>query len=282
MKEYIELKAPAKINIGLKVVSKRDDGFHNLYTFFYPIYGLSDILSFKKNNADYFISNDPAIKDDESNLIIKAKRLIEKKVSIILKTEITLQKNIPMGAGLGGGSSDAAATLISLNELFSLNIPYNELIEMALELGSDVPFFIKAKPSIGQLRGELLNQVEVEIDRFILIVNPNIHISTAEAFRHIIPSESNWDYKNIIEEERFNFSKLQKETVNDFEEFVFGKHPEIKVIKDIMISNGSHFSMMSGSGSTVYGFFDSRESALRVSNKLNHSYLRRVYDLNDY
>ncbi|MCK9279650.1 MAG: 4-(cytidine 5'-diphospho)-2-C-methyl-D-erythritol kinase [Melioribacteraceae bacterium] len=282
MKEYIEIKAPAKINIGLKVVSKRDDGYHNLYTFFYPIYGLSDIMSFKKNNADYFISNEPLIKDDESNLIIKAKKLVENKISNNLKTGITLQKNIPMGAGLGGGSSDAAATLISLNELYSLHIAYNELIEMALELGSDVPFFLKAKPSIGESRGELLNQVEVNIDCFLLIVNPHIHISTAEAFRNVNPSDSNWDYKNMIEGERFNFSKLQNETTNDFEDFVFGKYPEIKNIKNIMVKNGSLFSMMSGSGSTVYGFFDSRESALRASNKLNHSYMRRIYDLNDY
>ncbi|MDX9925478.1 MAG: 4-(cytidine 5'-diphospho)-2-C-methyl-D-erythritol kinase [Ignavibacteriaceae bacterium] len=282
MKEYIEIKAPAKNNIGLKVVSKREDGYHNLYTFFYPIYGLSDILSFKKNNADYFISNNPLIKDDESNLIIKAKRLIESRISKNLKTGITLQKNIPMGAGLGGGSSDAAATLISLNELYSLHISYDELIQMALELGSDVPFFLKAKPSIGQSRGELLEQIDVDIDCFILIVNPNIHISTAEAFGHVQPADSNWDYKKIIEAEKFNFSRLQKDTSNDFEDFVFAKHPEIKAIKEIMIDNGSLFSMMSGSGSTVYGFFNSRENALNVSNKLKHSFLRRIYNLSDY
>ncbi|MEW6701224.1 MAG: 4-(cytidine 5'-diphospho)-2-C-methyl-D-erythritol kinase, partial [Bacteroidota bacterium] len=139
--KYIEIKAPAKINIGLNIFSKRKDGYHNLSTLFYPINDLYDILTFEPAEQFEFICTDDSIPCDESNLVVKAKNLLEKVSEKKIKVKITLDKKIPHQAGLGGGSSDAAAALISLNEMFRLGLKDDKLIELALLIGSDVPFF---------------------------------------------------------------------------------------------------------------------------------------------
>ena len=196
--KYIEIKAPAKINIGLNIVEKRKDGYHNLETFFYPICDLFDVLTFEQSDDFSFNCDVDELNSLEDNLVVKAKTLLEDETNKKLNIKINLQKNIPIGAGLGGGSSDAAATLISLNEMFTLNIPYDRLLELALQLGSDVPFFLKAKPAIGKSRGEILAIKEFEIPKYILLVNPRIHISTKEAFANITPQPSNLDYEHVF------------------------------------------------------------------------------------
>jgi len=177
---YIEIKAPAKINIGLSILSERADGFHNLSTLFYPISDLFDVLIFEQANQFEFHCDSDMVPGDNSNLVVKAKNILEKITGKTLNVKIELQKNIPSQAGLGGGSSDAAAALISLNEMFKLNLNHAKLIDLALQLGSDVPFFIKSKPAIGSSRGEILDYVDIEIHEPILIVNPGINISTKE------------------------------------------------------------------------------------------------------
>ena len=213
----IEIKAPAKINIGLDVLSKREDGYHNLNTLFYPILDLFDVLIFEWSERFEFICNASSIPNDESNLVVKAAKLLENFSGKSITAKSELRKNIPSQAGLGGGSSDAAATLISINEMFQLGIKYEKMLELALELGSDVPFFIKAKPAIGTSRGEALKMVNVDIEEPILIVNPGINVSTKEAFSNIKGNEAASDFLALITEGKFSYSLARALIKNDFE-----------------------------------------------------------------
>ena len=270
--ESLTLNAPAKINIGLNIVSKRNDGFHNLETFFYPIYDLNDKIIFEKNKNFIFDSNNSELVRDPDNLILKAHSIIEKSINKKLPIKITLMKNIPIGAGLGGGSSDAAATLLGLNEIFELGIPLTKLSQLALQLGSDVPYFISAKPAVGYSRGEILHISEMYIDKPILIVNPGIHVSTKSAFQFITPKGSSFNYNYFLENDKIDFNYLSKYLTNDFEEYVFSEYPKIEEIKIIMNSNDALFTLMSGTGSTVYAIFDNYGKAEKVLDKLPDNY----------
>jgi 4-diphosphocytidyl-2-C-methyl-D-erythritol kinase len=267
----IEIKAPAKINIGLNIVSQRDDGYHNLETFFYPIHDLFDYIILEKSESFNFSCSMPEL-NNISNLIIKAVNLLEELKKTRFNVDISCEKNIPMGAGLGGGSSDAAAVLVCMNELFRLNLKYEELEALSLKLGSDVPFFLKSKPAIGYSRGEILKHVPIEINKYILLVNPSIHVSTKEAFSNIVPSPSNIRYEEHFKENNFNLMTALDGVRNDFETGIMARHPEIKMIKETLLSGGSCFTMMSGTGSTVYGFFDSLENAEEVKNRFPGHY----------
>jgi len=259
--KYIEIKAPAKINIGLNILEKRKDGFHNLSTLFYPIVDLYDLLTFELADKFDFKCNTNTVPNDDSNLVVKAINLLEKISGRKINVKISLEKNIPSQAGLGGGSSDAAATLISLNEMFQLKLDHKKLNELALQLGSDVPFFIKSKPAIGTSRGEILEFVDLDITEPILIINPGINISTKEAFQNIVPKYSRIDFHSLIKSEKLNYSLVRSEVKNDFEEFVFSKYPEIENIKLKLYQDGALFALMSGSGSSVYGIFPDLNSA---------------------
>ena len=272
----LSLNAPAKINIGLNIVSKREDGFHNLETFFYPIYDLFDTLSFDKNDNFIFDSNNTALCKEPNNLILRAHSLVEDYIKRKLPVRISLQKNIPIGAGMGGGSSDAAATLLGLNTYFHLSIPADILKALALQLGSDVPFFILSKPAVGYSRGEILHQSNIFINNPILIVNPGIHISTREAFSHIYPHEASFNYKYFLDSENINYNYLTKYIRNDFESYVFSKYGEVEKIKNSMISSGALFSMMSGTGSTVYGIFEKIEETENAASKLPPQYFKFI------
>jgi len=269
---YIEIKAPAKINIGLNILSKRADGYHDLSTLFYPIFDLFDLITFNLSDRFEFLCNSGSIPKDDSNIVVKAKNLLEKYCSRYIKVKIVLEKGIPSQAGLGGGSSDAAATLISLNELFNLRLTYDELLKLALLLGSDVPFFIKAQPAIGTSRGELLEPVSLEIIHPLLIVNPGIMISTKEAFSNIIPHDNHFDFHTIIKNGKLDFTRLRAEVKNDFEEKVFSRHPEIGRLKAVFYEYGALFSSMSGSGSTVFGIFPDIQTAEAVKGLLPAGY----------
>jgi len=267
--EKIDIHAPAKINVGLNIVQKRDDGYHNLETIFYQISDLFDLLTFEM--SDKFELVLPKENQDlaYNNIIIKAVKLLELKVDKSLKVKIMLKKNIPIGAGLGGGSSDGATTLKAMNELFDLNLTHDELKNLALELGSDVPLFLYDYPTIGKSRGEDLEKLEFEIDKPILLVNPGIHISTKDAFSNIIPKPNIFDYSEI---KQFQMSEWNGKVVNDFEKSVFKLYPEIAEVKETLNKNGALFSLMSGTGSTVYGIFESFEKANTVAELFPKSY----------
>lgn len=270
------LNAPAKINIGLNIISKREDGFHNLETFFYPIYDLHDKIIFESSANYIFDSDNNDLIRDPDNLITKAHTLVEQYINRKLPIKITLGKFIPIGAGMGGGSSDAAATLIGLNEFFELNISYDDLIKMGLELGSDVPFFIKCKPAVGRSRGEILTHIEKYITNPILIINPGIHISTKEAFSNIKPQLPKFNYKYFEDIPEINLTYLSSNIVNDFENYIFKKYPVINELKLEMIDSGAIFSSMSGTGSTVYGIFNNIEDAKKTLNKFPDKYFKFI------
>jgi 4-diphosphocytidyl-2-C-methyl-D-erythritol kinase len=253
MKKMI-IKAPAKINFGLNVVEKRKDGYHNIETIFYPI-NLFDKLTFIKQDSFALFSNSNILKREKSNLIIKAKELLEKKSKQKLNCEVHLEKNIPIGAGMGGGSSDAAAALLTLNKLFELNFSIPDLYPLALSLGSDVPFFLNPQPSFAVSRGEILTPISLKINHPILIVNPKIHISTSWAYKKITPKVPMYSLSNL--DGVLTDTKAWKDLVNnDFEKPVFEEHPELKEIKENLYKMGALFALMTGSGSSFFAVFE--------------------------
>jgi len=266
--ERIEIKAPAKINVGLNIVAKRNDGYHNLETVFYQIYDLYDILTFEKSNQySLTIDNNPEL--EKGNIVTKAVKLLEQKCHREINVKIKLSKKVPIGAGLGGGSSDGAATLKAINELYQLYLSFDELKILALELGSDVPLFLHDYPTIGKSRGEDLLKLELRIEHPILLVNPGIHISTKEAFGNIIPTANKFNYSDLP---KILLSKWNGSVINDFEKGIFKLYPEISEIKNTLINNGALFSLMSGTGSTVYGIFESVEKAKYAEELFSKSY----------
>ncbi len=195
----IELNSPAKINIGLNIVRKRKDGYHDLETIFYPLL-LSDIMSFEMSYSTKLDTNSSEINNLDSNLVIDTIKLMENELKRELRVNVYLQKNIPIGAGLGGGSSNAATTLKAINLLYNLNLDYKALSSFALQLGSDVPYFLTPVPSYASSRGELLTRIQLSLGYPILLVNPGIHISTKWAFEKILPDKNKSSLKTFIEE----------------------------------------------------------------------------------
>jgi len=253
MKE-ITVKSISKINIGLNIVSKREDGYHNLETIFYPIQ-LHDVIKFRKSNKINFSSNSDLLNSEKENLILKAINILEKRTNKKLNVEIYLDKKIPIGAGLGGGSSNAAFTLKTINELFELNISNEELRKLALTLGSDVPLFLFDLPAYAESRGEKLKKLNFKIRDYILIVNPNIHISTRWAFSKILPKTPKHSLSEIIEKYPEDYSIWKELIKNDFEPIVLNEYSEIRKLKESLIELGSEFCLMTGSGSTFFAIF---------------------------
>ncbi len=270
------IKTPAKINLGLNIVSKRKDGFHNIETFFYPLNNLYDMLTFTFSSDFTFTSNNKNLNNERNNLILKAHKLLEKVTRKKLNVTIKLEKKIPIGAGLGGGSSDAACTLTSLNNLFKLKLSFNQLLSMALQLGSDVPFFLKSVPAVGKSRGEILEYSNIKITKPILIVNPGIHISTEHAFQNITFEKNIFNYKYFLNNEKINYIYLKENLTNDFEKFIFAKYPSINKIKTTMYNSGALFSLMSGTGSTVYGIFETKKDANNCKNLFPDNYFKVI------
>lgn len=242
----------AKINLGLKVLRKREDGYHDLSTIMYPI-PLHDVLEILPASAFEFRQTGLEIKGDEKeNLIVKAYELLKEKYSIP-PAYIHLRKEIPMGAGLGGGSSDAANALVGLNELFQLGLSNEKLEELAVQLGSDCPFFIRSIPQYAKGRGEILTPLDLDLSGYYLVlVNPGIHVGTREAYSGIIPSDAGYDPQHVIKE---SIRTWKKDLVNDFEESVFDLHPALNLIKGELYYQGAIYASMSGSGSTIFGIF---------------------------
>jgi 4-diphosphocytidyl-2-C-methyl-D-erythritol kinase len=246
-----------KINLGLNVVSKRTDGFHNLETVFYPIQ-LHDALEAVHAPSLQFTATGLQIDGDaESNLCLKAYQLLRKDFKQITPLHIHLHKVIPMGAGLGGGSSNGAFMLSLLNRKFQLQLTQEQLIHYALQLGSDCPFFIINQPSFATGRGEILEPVDVNLSAYkILIVNPGVHVSTREAFSGLTPQTPAKPIKLIIQQP---VASWKDELVNDFEKTIFPIHPTIENIKEQLYNMGAVYASMTGTGSTVFGIFNKEE-----------------------
>jgi 4-diphosphocytidyl-2-C-methyl-D-erythritol kinase len=242
-----------KINLGLNIISKRADGYHDLETLFYPI-AIKDVLEIiEADKTEITISGNEIDISNKENICIKAYQLLKKKFPGLPPVKIHLHKAIPSGAGLGGGSADGSFMLKLLNEKFKLSISTQQLIEYSLELGSDCPFFILNKPCLATGRGEILEEINIDLSAYkIVIVNPCIHINTAWAFTQLSPASPTKPIKEIIKQP---IETWKAELKNDFETPVFNKYPEIKLIKETLYKKGSVYAAMTGSGSTVFGLF---------------------------
>lgn len=242
----------AKINLGLNILSKREDGYHTIESCFYPIQ-LSDILEILPAKELSFTSTGIKIPGDkDNNLCQKTYQLIKSDFDIP-PVQIHLHKIIPIGAGLGGGSSDATFTLKVLNELFELNINDEQLEKYASILGSDCPFFVKNKPVLAKGTGTEFEPVTLDLaDCHIDLEYPDVHISTNEAYAGVLPHLPEKSIKEII---NLPISDWKEQLKNDFEDSIFPKHPEIQRLKESFYKRGALYSSMTGSGSAVYGIF---------------------------
>ncbi len=245
----------AKLNLGLRILRKRDDGYHDLQSIFYPIAVKDALEILPSKELSLKVTGLPVNGDKEDNLCIKAYRLLKKDNAHLPPVSIHLHKTIPMGAGLGGGSADAAFTLRLLNEKFELGLSQEQLINYALELGSDCPFFIVNEPCLAKGRGEDLQKIKLDLSGYtFVLVNPGIHIDTAWAFSNLKTDKSREAYspEQAIQKSPENWKDTLK---NDFEETVSAAHPIISEIKHILYEKGAVYASMTGSGSTVFGLF---------------------------
>jgi 4-diphosphocytidyl-2-C-methyl-D-erythritol kinase len=242
----------AKINIGLHVVSKRPDGYHNLETIFYPVQ-LSDALEMAEaKETSISFSGLPVDGPPENNLVLKAFQLLKNDVDLP-PVQFHLHKVIPAGAGLGGGSSDAAFTLKMLNDFFHLKLNTDQLKTYAANLGADCPFFIENKPAFATGIGNQLSSVNIDLSDYrIVILKPDVSVNTANAYQNIIPSEPEFNLQNLAE---LPVNEWKNVVVNDFEKSVFPFFPEIEKWKQKLYELGAEIASMSGSGSAVFGIF---------------------------
>lgn len=262
----------AKINLHLRVLGKRDDGFHEIFTVFQSI-SLADELSFGDAGKLELTCDDPTVPVDGTNLIVKAARTLEPERG----AHISLTKRIPMGGGLGGGSSNAAVALIGLNRLWDLGLSTSELARICESIGSDVHFFLTGGTALGVGRGNRIEELPDHAARNILLITPNIHVSTAAAYAGLNAQNlTNTELNRILrvcrsEAESRDF--LHSALINDFETTVFAAFPEIGRAKQRMIDLGASRALMSGSGASVFGFFDkeeTRQTALKaLDNEVN-------------
>ncbi|MFM7672819.1 MAG: 4-(cytidine 5'-diphospho)-2-C-methyl-D-erythritol kinase [Bacteroidota bacterium] len=254
---------PAKINLGLRILRKRTDGYHDLDTVFYPI-GLTDVLEIIPSTAattELKVTGITPPGDSDDNLCVKAWKLLKADFPQLPPVYMHLHKNIPTGAGLGGGSADGAYALRGLNSTCKLGLSREQLISYAAQLGSDCPFFIYDEPCVSAGRGEILTPLPFSLNGYhLFLVNPGIHVSTKEAFAGVTPNEQAHSSSELLSQP---IDTWQGELINDFENSIFPNHPEIARIKQQLLDAGAVYASMSGSGSTVYGIF--KESPAQVA-----------------
>lgn len=245
--------ANAKINIGLHILEKLPSGYHNIETLMVPIKWHDVLEIVKSDKFELHISGKPVDAHAKDNLITKAVRLIENEYKIS-PVKIYLHKILPMGAGIGGGSSDAAFTIILLNKIFELQLSDEEMMKIASRLGSDCPFFIKNKPCIASGTGVVLEEYDINFDDYkLIIINPKIHISTAEAYASVTPDNNRQSLKDLLKKPIEQWRDL---IVNDFQKTLFVKYPLLKQIETELYSQGAIYASMTGSGSVMYGIFE--------------------------
>ena len=252
----------AKINIGLNITEKRPDGYHNLETIFYPI-ELCDALEFVQGKETKFSCSGLEIEgESDNNLIMKAYRLLKEEFDLPT-INIHLHKAIPMGAGLGGGSADAAFMLKMLNDEFKLGLSSAELQQKAAKLGADCAFFIENKPTLAKGIGNIFEPTAVNLSGYyIVLVKPDVHVSTAEAYGGCKPQRWATPLEEAIKRP---ITEWKDCIFNDFEKTVFVAHPELAEIKEMLYKNRAIYAAMSGSGSTIYGIFNKEISDITTS-----------------
>ncbi|MCD4747534.1 MAG: 4-(cytidine 5'-diphospho)-2-C-methyl-D-erythritol kinase [Bacteroidales bacterium] len=246
-----------KINIGLSIIKKRNDGFHNIETVFYPVnlYDALEIIVSKDKKFSFECSGIEIPDDIKNNLCIKAYHLLADEFKLPA-VKIHLYKNIPVGAGLGGGSSDAAYTIKLLNDLFQLKLSIAQMQNYASRLGSDCAFFIENKAVFAYEKGNCFEAVDINLSQYkIIIIKPGININTAMVYSGVVPDINTKALKEIIS---LPIEEWKNHLNNDFEKTIFKKHPEIKDIKNKLYDSGALYALMSGSGSAVYGILSEK------------------------
>ncbi|HLX13517.1 MAG TPA: 4-(cytidine 5'-diphospho)-2-C-methyl-D-erythritol kinase [Bacteroidota bacterium] len=264
----IRCNAPAKINLGIRVLRKRPDGYHDIETVFYRI-GIFDEITLEEANTIEFSCDSPGVPSDETNLCVRAARLVQERFAIGGGARITLQKMIPIGAGLGGGSSDAASTLLGLVKLWGISATRKDLHTLAVKLGADVPYFLNEGAAQGTGRGEVLEYFDLKMPYSIVVVYPRVHISTAWAYANVKPSEGPYPHslKQIVTENLSDPRILMNLLRNDFEPVVLRNYPIVAEVKRELHLAGAVFTQLSGSGSAVFGLFtDNREAETCAAN----------------
>lgn len=258
----LKLLAHAKINLGLLVLEGRPDGYHDIETVFHRI-DLSDEIELSPSSEINVIASDPAVPSYERNICYKAATLLRDRLGVHEGVTITIRKTIPVGAGLGGGSADAGAVLCELPRFWNRSIEDNALRRIALDLGSDVPYFLKSGSALARGRGEILEYFPLDIPFSILVCYPHIHISTAWAYRNIVPATraSHVALRTLLVDGLDKPVELGHRLHNDFEPLVFTAWPEIGEVKQEMVRGGAVYASLSGSGSAVYGFFSEKHLA---------------------
>lgn len=260
--------ARAKINLGLEVLNKNYDGFHNINTVFKTI-DLHDNMVFEELTENKIETSLDYIIPIETNLIFKAANKIYDYVGDFRGIKVQIVKNIPQGGGLGGGSTDAAATLQAVNSLYGFKLSFEELFDIAITLGADVPYFLKIGTAVGTSRGEALDYFSFYMPYYILLINTGIHVSTKEAYESLDrKSNSNTyktNFKGLLQQSIYEPDVLKKKLTNDFEPYVFALYPQLAEIKDSLYQNGAVYASMSGSGSSIYGLFATLFAAKSVA-----------------
>jgi len=253
-------KAPAKINLGLFILNKRSDGYHNIYSVFYPLINFYDTIEISLSSPSLYVPNHPEL-ENESNLVWKAYNLLKQDFDLP-SISIILNKNIPYQAGLGGGSSDAIATIKAINKLFDLELTKEKLLHYANSLGSDCAFFIDCKPSIVKGRGDIINFIDLSLQDYLIVVflpifkGKLIHVSTAEAYNLINTNQDREDMESIINnhpiDEWANYLK------NDFLDIFIQKYPFVNEFINTLYDNGALYVNLSGSGSAIFAIYDKK------------------------
>lgn len=253
----------AKINLGLNIISRRSDGYHNLQTILYPIKLKDGIEIIEADEMKFETSGLPIPGFADENLCLKAYNLISADFNLP-KIHIHLHKNIPIGAGLGGGSANAAFFLKLVNKKFELNISETKLEDYAKKLGADCAFFIKNKPAIAIDKGDNLQILDFNLNAYkIILAMPDIHVSTAEAYRGV---KANPNKLSLIELIKLPINEWQGKIVNDFEPHIFKAYPQIRKVKELLLDAGANFALMSGSGASVFGIFETIPELAELEN----------------
>lgn len=269
----VSVKTYAKINLGLRILRKREDGYHDIETVFHRV-NVYDDLTFQPSRDISLTCSNAQIPTDERNLCVQAARLLRNHCNVREGARISLNKNIPVGAGLGGGSSDAAATLYGLARLWGLNIIRKDMFSLALKLGSDVPYFLNNGTAYATGRGDVLEYFDFDCPYWIVVVYPDVHVSTGWAYENFkiggeVPQDT---LKQIFLTHITNLQTLNSLVKNDFEPLVLRHHEAIALIKQKLSGAGSGFVQMTGSGSSVFGFFSDERLSQSAAFELGKQY----------
>ncbi len=271
------LEAPAKINLGLHILFKRPDGYHEIETVFHRIDWYDRITLRPRKRGISLSCNLPYIPTDDRNLCVRAVKQLFALTRYDGGLHIDLEKHVPVGAGLGGGSSDAATVLKGVNDLYEFHAPDDVLFNIAGHLGSDIPFFLGAKTALATGRGEKLENLALELPYTILVVYPDVHVSTKWAYQNLQPSSYQRENERAPSLKEIwlegSIDLIRNHVRNDFEPTIFPSFPVIGEAKEMLYSNGAAFALMSGSGSCVFGLFSNRETALACVERLPKTYV---------